>query len=89
MYQNEKKKNLSKYNQYVFSRPALKNIHMFEFHPSLSIASKIARSLRYSLQVSVFVIQWSLTYPDPTYPDYSLIWTHVWEPNMIIYIESD
>ena len=25
-------------------------------------------------------LQWILTYPDPTYPYYSLIWTHVWEP---------
>ena len=25
-------------------------------------------------------IQWKLSYPDLTYPDYSLIQTHVWEP---------
>ena len=31
----------------------------------------------------------SLNYPDPTYPDYSLIRTHVLEPIMIVYIESD
>ena len=29
---------------------------------------------------AIIHVQWSLTYPDPTYPDYSLIWTHVWEP---------
>ena len=28
-------------------------------------------------------VQWSLTYPDLTYPDYSLIRTHVWEPILI------
>ena len=33
-------------------------------------------------------IQWSLTDPDPTYTDYSLIRTHVWEPIMIIYREN-
>ena len=32
-------------------------------------------------------IQSSLTYPDPTYQDYSLIRTSVWEPFMIIYVE--
>ena len=26
------------------------------------------------------IVQWSLTYPDPTYPDYSLIRTPDWEP---------
>ena len=26
------------------------------------------------------VLQWNLAYPDPTYPDYSLIQTPVWEP---------
>ena len=34
-------------------------------------------------------IQWSLIYLDPTYPDYLLIRTHVSEPIMIIYRESD
>ena len=34
-------------------------------------------------------IQWSITYPNPTYPDYSLIRSYVWEPILIIYRESD
>ena len=34
----------------------------------------------------MFYIQSSLTYPDLTYPDYSLIWTPVWKPFINIYI---
>ena len=36
-------------------------------------------------QVTLVQLQSSLTYPNPTYPDYSLIQTHVW----FIYKESD
>ena len=31
------------------------------------------------------IVQYSLTYPDPTYPDNSLIPTHDWEPTIIIH----
>lgn len=34
------------------SRPALKNVYMLEFHPSLAVASKIPEALKYALQVS-------------------------------------
>lgn len=39
----------------VFSlwRPALRNIYMLEFHPSLSIASRVPEALKYALQVSL------------------------------------
>ena len=33
-------------------RPALRNIYMLEFHPSLSIASRVPEALKYALQVS-------------------------------------
>lgn len=32
------------------SRPALRNIYMLEFHPSLSIASRVPEALKYALQ---------------------------------------
>ena len=37
----------------------------------------------------ILTVQWSVTYPDPTFPDYSLIWTQVWEPIIVMYRESD
>jgi len=36
---------------YFYCRPALRNIFMLEFHPSLSLASRIPEALKYVLQV--------------------------------------
>ena len=44
-------------------RPALRNIYMLEFHPSLSIASRVPEALKYALQVSVkYALQVSVKY---------------------------
>lgn len=37
------------------SRPALKNIFMLEFHPTLAIASRIPQALKYANWVSTAV----------------------------------
>ncbi|XP_061178732.1 uncharacterized protein LOC133187394 [Saccostrea echinata] len=39
------------------SRPALRNIYMLEFHPSLSIASRVPVALKYALQELIHIHQ--------------------------------
>ena len=53
------------------------------FSDRLSVYSWEINQLNYC-----WFVQWSLTYPDPTYTDYSHIQTHVWVHIEIIYIES-
>ena len=45
----------------------------------LDITSRFWRKTKTSWRKRVFPVQLSLTYPDPTYPDYSLIRTHFWQ----------
>ena len=66
----------------IWWHPSLTNSSLIStpcFSESICTVTQPCSDYEYGIQIDMY-IQWSLTYPDLTYPEYSFIQTPVWEP---------